>query len=77
MRGSHWCSEGEPLFLGHLPSRDTPDIWPALPLHILCEGDYPTGSVDNIIAVLEHSDRVCRIDLSPHLVGAFPAGAER
>ena len=36
------------------------DIWPALPLFIMC---FQTGSADNIIAVLERSDRVCGIDL--------------
>ena len=36
------------------------DIWPALPLSIWCTR---IGSVDNIIAVLERSDRVCRITL--------------
>ena len=39
-------------------ARDTLDVWPALPLNILCEDEYPAGSVDNIIAVLERSDRV-------------------
>ena len=45
------------------PARDTLDVWPALPLVIRCNGDYPTESVDNIIAVLERSDRVCQINL--------------
>ena len=40
------------------PARDTLDIWPALPLSIECEG---AESVDNILAVLEHSDRVFNI----------------
>jgi F-box-like len=43
------------------PARDTLDVWPALPLFIVCV--EITESVDNIIAVLEHSDRVCYIDL--------------
>ena len=38
------------------PARDTLDVWPALPLYIWCL--YMAESVDNIIAVLEHSDRV-------------------
>ena len=43
------------------PARDTLDVWPALPLVILCyEG---IRSMDNIIAVLECRDRVCQIDL--------------
>jgi F-box-like len=41
-------------------ARDTLDVWPALPLVIWCIG---VGSVDNIIAVLERSDRVRRIDI--------------
>ena len=43
------------------PARDMLDVWPALPLYIQCV--FFAESVDNIIAVLEHSDRVCRIDL--------------
>ena len=43
--------------------RDTLGIWPALPLIILCQGDYRTGSVDNIIAVFEHRDRVRQVAL--------------
>ena len=43
------------------PARDTLDAWPPLPLVIEC---YNTAeNVDNIIAVLEHSDRVCDIYL--------------
>jgi F-box-like len=38
------------------PARDTLDVWPALPLSIDCE--EMAESVDNIIAVLERSDRV-------------------
>ena len=44
--------------------RDMLDVWPALPLAIWCYGDYLPRSVDNIIAVLEHRDRVCQIDLA-------------
>jgi hypothetical protein len=40
--------------------RDMLDIWPTLPLIIMCDGDSGTG-VDNIIAALERRDRVCRI----------------
>ena len=43
------------------PARDTLDVWPSFPLYIRC---YKIEeSVDNIIAVLEHSDRVCHIYL--------------
>jgi hypothetical protein len=51
------------------PARDTLDVWPPLPLVILShgyygtDGDYPLEWVDNIIAVLERSDRVCQITL--------------
>ena len=44
------------------PARDTLDIWPALPLVIRGILDYEP-SEDNIIAALEHNDRVCKIDL--------------
>jgi len=46
--------------------RDTLDIWPPLPLiiqDIRVFGINSTG-VDNIIAALEHNDRVCQIDLN-------------
>ena len=46
------------------PTRDRLDIWPALPLIILVDGDEPVRSVDNIIAGLERSDRVCQIDIT-------------
>jgi len=49
------------------PARDTLDVWPALPLSIECNGDY---CADNIIAVLERSDRVEDINLSD--VGSGP-----
>ena len=39
------------------------DVWPALPL-IVSHRDHGIGSVDNIIAALECSDRVYRINLS-------------
>ena len=39
------------------PARDALDIWPSLPLIIAYEGDS-TGSVDNIVAGLERTDRV-------------------
>ena len=42
-------------------ARDTLDFWPALPL--LRVGDYQTEDADNIVAVLEHSDRVCLIGM--------------
>ena len=45
-----------------MPVRDSLDVWPALPL--LIQGDiYEESDVDNIIAALERSDRVCKISL--------------
>ena len=43
------------------PARDTLDVWPALPL--LIQRIEGAGSVDDIVAVLKHSDRVYRICL--------------
>ena len=48
------------------PARDTLDVWSALPLTIRCRGyyySYLITRVDNIIAVLERSDRVRQITL--------------
>jgi hypothetical protein len=42
------------------PTRDTLDVWPDLPLLIL-DASYATEGLDNIIPVLERSDRVCQI----------------
>ena len=42
------------------PAKDTLDVWPALP--IIIEGGATPGTND-IIAVLSHNDRVCRIEL--------------
>ena len=46
---------------GKTPARDTLGVWPAFPLSIECE--EMAENVDNIIAVLERSDRVCNIYL--------------
>ena len=40
------------------------DIWPALPLIIKGDGSYSTKGVDNIVAALKCSDRVCNIGLA-------------
>ena len=45
------------------PARDTLDIWPSLPLIIIDSFWNRTTGVDNIIAALEHNDRVCQIQL--------------
>ena len=42
-------------------ARKSFDIWPALPL--LIRGNVSETSVDNVIAELEHSDRICLINL--------------
>jgi hypothetical protein len=44
------------------PARDALDVWPALPLVIRNRAN-PEEGLDNIIAVLEHSERVRLIDL--------------
>ena len=45
------------------PARDTLEVWPVLPL--LIQGHIPeTSDIDDIIAVLEHRHRVCKIDLN-------------
>jgi hypothetical protein len=46
-------------------ARNTLDVWPSLPLiirHSICPDEVLRE--DDIIAVLQHSDRVCQIDLS-------------
>ena len=63
------------------PARDTLDVWPSLPLLIECALLRPTEeAVDNIIAVLERRDRVCRIRLgdvpSSHLDNVLAAMRE-
>ena len=45
------------------PARDTLDVWPPLLLHIRCYIGYPMESVDNVVAVLERSNRVVEIHL--------------
>ena len=46
------------------PASDTLDVWPPFPI-VIRESDGKSGQyLDNIIAVLKRSDRVCRIDLS-------------
>jgi hypothetical protein len=45
------------------PVRDMFDVWPPLPL--IVRGAWFTEGVDNIVAVLEHRDRVGEIHLGP------------
>ena len=53
------------------PARGTLDVWPALPLFI--EGRKIAENMDNFVAVLERSDRVCYI----HLMGFKSSDLER
>ena len=48
------------------PVRDTLEVWPPLPL-LVEDYDFPddrTEGLDNTIAILEHMDRVCQIELT-------------
>ena len=47
-----------------ISARKTLDVWPALPL--LIQGYVGETSVDNVIAELEHRDRICQISLNCH-----------
>jgi hypothetical protein len=44
------------------PVREMLDIWPPLPIHIVF-GGFETGGIDNIIATLEHNDRICDLTI--------------
>ena len=44
------------------PVRETIDAWPLLPI-LVCGDDHETWGVDNIIAALEHNDRIRQLDL--------------
>jgi len=41
-------------------ARETLDIWPPLPI-VLWQHDHLAWDMDNIMAALEHNDRVCEI----------------
>src|SRR6266566_6505152 len=47
-----------------IPARVTLDVWPVLPL--LIQGDVSETSLNHVIAVLEHSDRICKINFDCH-----------
>ena len=52
------------LCTSRTPARDMLDLWPPLPLVIRSYyilGPYAIQNVDNIVAVLEHRNRVCQI----------------
>jgi hypothetical protein len=44
------------------PVRETLDVWPLLPIVVWGNGHEKWG-VDNIVAALEHNDRICQLDL--------------
>ena len=48
-----YCTAGTPM--------EMLDVWPVLPIVVWSDGHEKWG-VDNIIAALEHSDRICRIN---------------
>jgi hypothetical protein len=54
------------------PARDMLGVWPALPLSIQDGGDLEAG-LDNIIAGLERSDRVRKINLWPRYLSSSPS----
>ena len=51
---------------GRTPARDKLDVWPTLPLivEVILSDSIRLGSVDNVFAALERTDRVCQINLS-------------
>ena len=56
------------------PARDTLDVWPALPLVVVINArGFPVKSVDNIVAVLERSNRVRTISV----IGVFSSDLEK
>jgi F-box-like len=44
------------------PARNTLDVWPALPL--IVKGSITLSGTDNVITVLEQSNRVCQVNLT-------------
>ena len=44
------------------PVRETLDVWPPLPIILKCY-DPPMSDVDNVLAALEHHDRLCQVSL--------------
>ena len=48
--------------IARTPVRKTLDVWPLLPIAIRAFG-YETWGLDNIIAALEHNNRICDLDL--------------
>jgi hypothetical protein len=44
------------------PVKETLDVWPSLPI-VMKYHDLPTSDVDNVLAALEHHDRLCQVTL--------------
>ena len=51
------------LYTGRSPVRETLDVWPDLPISIRGSYDLKSKSMNNIISVLKHNDRICEIVL--------------
>jgi hypothetical protein len=45
------------------PVREMLAVWPSLPIVTIVEWQFDIRRIDNIIAALEHNDRVCKISL--------------
>lgn len=46
------------------PVRESLHIWPPLPIVIFGDMGYPTSGLDNVIAALEHNDRISEVTLN-------------
>jgi hypothetical protein len=44
------------------PVRKALDVWPHLPIKVWVDRENEASKMDNIIAVLEHNDRICQIE---------------
>ena len=49
------------FFCSSVTPTDALKVWPALPI-LISDCDFLTGGLNNTIALLEHSDRVCQIN---------------
>jgi hypothetical protein len=52
------------LCTARTPVRETLDVWPVLPI-VVWSDDHESWGMDNIVAALEHNDRIYRLDLNP------------
>jgi F-box-like len=46
------------------PVRKTLDVWPHLPIKVRVEQEDEASKMDNIIAVLEHNGRICKMEFA-------------